>query len=84
MVKLETKLWSLKYSRICEIDSANGFLSSSSFKLLLFSASYPKLKHCLTAGKEIGISNCHATRGHRKLANFTSIVYGTNRVQPQS
>jgi hypothetical protein len=31
---------------------------------------------CFTAGKQIGVRNCHATCGHWDTAIFTSIVYG--------
>ncbi len=32
-----------------------------------------------TAGKQIGVWNCHATRGHRKRTIFKSIVYYSHR-----
>ncbi len=43
---------------------------------MLSLASFSRINPCFTAGKWIGVSDCHATRGHRKTTIFTSIVYG--------
>jgi hypothetical protein len=40
-----------------------------------FSASHTRINSCFTAGKRIGVQNCHATCGHGKMSIFTSIVY---------
>ncbi len=40
---------------------------------VFFSASYSRINTRFTAGKRIGVWNCHATRGHRETTNFTSI-----------
>jgi hypothetical protein len=47
------------------------------------SASYCRINPCCTAGRRIGVRNCHATRGHRKTTVFTSIVYGSECVFPE-
>ncbi len=48
VVKLHIRLWSLSSSLLCEIDTAkargaNGFLTSSSSRQVLFSASYSRI-----------------------------------------
>ncbi len=43
-----------------------------------FSASYSKINPSFTAGGQIGVRNCHATRGHRITTIFTYIAYGYN------
>ncbi len=35
-------------------------------QISVFSASYSRINPCFTAGKQIRVWNCHATRGHRK------------------
>ncbi len=44
-------------------------------QISVFSASYPRINPCFTAGKQIRVRNWHATRGHRKTTIFTSIVH---------
>ncbi len=53
----------------------SGFLTSSSFRKVLFSASYSRINPCLIAGERIGVWNRHATCRHRKTTVFTSLVY---------
>jgi hypothetical protein len=40
-----------------------------------FSSSFSRINPCFTAGKRIGVWNCHATYGHQKTTIFTTIVY---------
>jgi hypothetical protein len=42
---------------------------------VLLPASYTRIKPCFTAGKRIGVGNCHATCGHQRKGILTSIVY---------
>jgi hypothetical protein len=51
-------------------------MALSSFRWVLFSASYSKINPCFTAGKRIGVWNCHATGGQRKTIIFASSAYG--------
>jgi hypothetical protein len=63
------------------MDTTNGFSTSSSFRLMLFFlASYFWINPCFTAGKRIGVRNCHAIRGPWKTVIFISIVYVVNKV----
>jgi hypothetical protein len=50
-VKFQTTLLSLSSSLLCEIDNTNGFLTSSSFREVLFQLLIPGLIPRFTAGK---------------------------------
>jgi hypothetical protein len=54
----------------------NGFLTSSSLRKVLFSASYSWINPRFTARKQFGVWNSHANRRHRKTTIFTPVVYG--------
>ncbi len=63
-------------SLFCEIDTTNGFLTLSSFRSVLFPASYSRIDPCFTVGKRIGVWDCRAISWvYWKMTIFTSIVY---------
>jgi hypothetical protein len=64
------------FTLFSEIDTTNGFPTLSSFRSVLFSASDSSINTRFTAGKPVGVWDCHASRGHQKTTIFTSIVYG--------
>jgi hypothetical protein len=52
--QMQPTLQRLTYSFLCEIDTMNGFLASSSFEYVLSSASYSRKNPCSIARKRMG------------------------------
>ncbi len=76
-VKYKTSFHTLTSAHLCEIETTNGFLTSSSFTLVLStSASHYRINPCYTAGKRFRVQNRHATRVHLNTTSFSSTVYG--------
>ncbi len=68
---VESQLFTSLWNRYHQWLSGVEFIQISAF-----SASYSGIKPRSTAGKRIGVWNCHATCERRKTTTFTSIVYG--------
>jgi hypothetical protein len=64
--QLFTSLWNRYHQWLSDIEL---------IQISVFSASYSRINPCFTAGKRIGVWNCHATSRHRKTSIFSSIVF---------
>ncbi len=68
-------LWNRYYQWLSDIEIIHEVLSS---------AFYSRINPSFTAGKRIGVWNCHETRIHRKTDHiFTSVVYALNCVDSE-